>query len=121
MPLILLVEDSSFARKMTGNILKTAGYEVIEAENGLKGLELVQSHSPDCILADILMPEMDGLGLLQALKDRDSRVPIVMMTADVQSQTRQDCLRLGAWDVLYKPPRAETLLLALEKALAGGR
>jgi two-component system chemotaxis response regulator CheY len=117
MALILLVEDSSFARKMTGNILKKAGHEVVEAEDGLKGLELLEARTPDCIVSDILMPLMDGHGFLEALRENGNRIPVIMLTADVQEKTRQECLELGALEILHKPAQEASLLQAIGKAL----
>ncbi|CAH2032060.1 response regulator [Trichlorobacter ammonificans] len=117
---VLLIDDSGFARNLTGKILKQAGHEVVEAEDGLKGLKVVTTESPDCIVADMLMPEMDGLKFLLALRNNALQIPVIILTADVQDKTRSDCLEYGAVEVLHKPPRAETLLAAVTSALERG-
>ncbi|BCS52391.1 response regulator [Geobacter sp. SVR] len=120
MALILLVDDSSFARNLTGKILKKAGHELMEAEDGIAGLKALTTRTPDCIIADMLMPGMDGQKLLLALRNANNRIPVIILTADVQEKTRNDCLELGARDVLHKPPRPETLLATVENVLAKG-
>ncbi len=117
MALILLIDDSSFARNLAGKILKKAGHEIVEAEDGLKGLKALKTCSPDCIISDMLMPEMDGHKFLMALRATASDIPVIMLTADVQEKTRAICVELGALDVLYKPPREDALLAAVKQAL----
>ncbi len=118
MALVLIIDDSTFARNQIGKILKAAGHSVIEADNGLTGLAALKRQKPDCILTDMLMPVMDGLKFLRALREEKVEVPAIVLTADVQLTTRDESLALGAFDVLNKPPRTETLLGAVEKALA---
>ena len=120
MALILLIDDSDFARNLTGKILKNAGHDVIEATDGISGLKAITTRSPDCIITDMLMPGMDGQKFLLALRNGNIRIPVVVLTADVQEKTRNVCMELGAEDILHKPPRAETLLAAVEKALQKG-
>lgn len=117
MALILLVDDSMFSRKMTARMLAKAGHEVFEAENGLMGLKALMTKSPDCIVTDILMPEMDGQKFFITLRARGVKVPVVFLTADVQAKTRSFYLELGAVDVLNKPPSEDILLTVVEKAL----
>lgn len=117
---VLLIDDSGFARNLAGKILKQAGHEVMEAEDGLKGLKVLTTDTPDCIVADMLMPGMDGLKFLMALRAKALPVPVIILTADVQDKTRSDCLENGAVAVLHKPPRAEKLLAAVNAALEGG-
>ena len=118
MALILLIDDSDFARSLTSRILKKAGYDCIEATDGISGLKALTTQTPDCILVDMLMPGMDGQKFLLALRNSNSAIPAIILTADVQDSTRKECLELGAVDVLHKPPRAETLLPAIESVLS---
>lgn len=117
MALILLIDDSGYSRILTGKLLKQAGHELMEAENGLQGLKALTTRTPDCVIADMLMPEMDGQKFLMALRGMNSSVPVIMLTADAQEKTRSICLELGAQDVLYKPPSSEILLAAVNRAL----
>jgi two-component system chemotaxis response regulator CheY len=120
MALILLIDDSNFSRNMTGKILKNAGHELMEAEDGISGLKAITARTPDCIVTDMLMPGMDGHKFLLALRNSNIQIPVIILTADVQEKTRTDCLGLGAVDVLHKPPRADSLLAVIGNALEKG-
>jgi CheY-like chemotaxis protein len=120
MAVILLIDDSDFARNLTGKMLKNAGHELIEAIDGIGGLKAIATRTPDCIISDMLMTGMDGQKFLLALRNSNIRVPVIILTADVQDKTRNFCLELGAVEVLHKPPRPETLLAAVDKALERG-
>ncbi len=117
---ILHVDDSSFSRLQIGKVLKNAGHELLQAENGRAGLAAVQEQSPNLIITDILMPEMDGIVFLEALRQLGNRIPVLVITADVQHDTRENCLALGAVGLLNKPPRDEELLAAVAQALGQG-
>ncbi len=117
MAVILIIDDSFYMRGKIRSILKTGGYETIETDNGLKGLQMVSSHSPDCILLDIIMPGMDGLKILAALSEKGSTIPMIVITADIQESTRKQCLELGARAVINKPPKEEELLNTIKKVL----
>lgn len=107
---ILVVDDSEFARLNICNMLKAAGHETLEAANGREGLAMARSHAPDCILSDLLMPEMDGIGFLTAMREHDIRLPVVILTADIQETKKQECLLLGAAAFIAKPPKKADLL-----------
>ncbi len=117
MTLVLIVEDAWFTRRLIRKNLEAIGYKILEAANGQDGLEQALTSSPDCILLDLLMPDMDGRDVLQALRDRGSKIPVLVLTADIQASSRQQCLDLGAIAVLSKPPDAKTLCDAIEQAL----
>ncbi len=117
MAIILLIDDSGYSRILTGKLLRLWGHELIEAENGLQGLKILASTPPDCVIADMLMPEMDGHKFLIALRAMKSEVPVIILTADTQEKTRELCLELGALDVLHKPAAPESLFKAVETAL----
>ncbi len=117
---ILHVDDSSFSRLQIGKVLKGAGHELLQADNGRTGLLAVQEQTPDLIITDILMPEMDGIAFLEALRDQGNRIPVLVVTADVQHDTRSACLSLGAVALLNKPPRDDALLSAVDRALGRG-
>ena len=110
---ILIIEDSSFTRRKLAKTLEDAGCEVWEASNGSEGLARIHEEAPDCIILDLLMPEMDGLAVLKALQQEGSLVPVLVLSADVQETTRAKCLELGAVDFLEKPPHEEKLLEAV--------
>ena len=115
---ILVVDDSSFARMRISNMLQEGGHDTVEAADGRTGLAMVQQELPDCILTDLLMPEMDGISLLAALRELGSNLPVIVLTADIQESKRQQCEELGAAGFLFKPPQGKVLLEMVEKVLA---
>lgn len=118
MALILVVEDAWLSRRMMSKVLENDGHTILQATNGREGLEMVRTHNPDCIFLDLLMPEVDGLDVLKTLQDEGSKIPIVVITADIQQSTRQQCLELGAIAVINKPSQPPELLQALKTALS---
>jgi chemotaxis protein CheC len=118
MPHILVVDDSRIARAVIRQILEKAGHQVTEAPGVAAALAQVEQHAPDCVTSDMLMPEGGGRSLMDALHARGVDVPVVVVTADIQSTTRDECLRSGAAAVVDKPVKAEELTRAIEAALA---
>ena len=117
MALILIVDDSSFQRSVIRNLLRAAGHVTDEAENGRAGLTKVAARKPDCILTDLLMPELGGLELLETLREQGTAIPVIIITANIQESVRRRCLELGAAAVVNKPVSQEELFPAIEKAL----
>jgi two-component system, chemotaxis family, chemotaxis protein CheY len=117
MALILVVEDSSFQRKIITQILEKAGNETLSAENGKQGLEILETHKPDCIFCDLLMPEMDGFAFLEALKEKNIQIPVINLTSDIQDTVKQRCLDLGAKGFLNKPAQESQILETLKSVL----
>lgn len=91
----------------------------MEAADGREGLRMAQQELPDCILTDLLMPEMDGISLLAALRDLGSKLPVIVLSADIQESKHRQCEELGAAGFLSKPPKSTILLGMIEKVLAG--
>lgn len=120
MAIILHVDDSSFSRLQIGKTLKKGGHEIIQADSGKSGLELLRTTQPDLIISDILMPEMDGITFLEALRDQGNTIPVIMVTADVQKDTEAICLALGAVALLNKPPNEEKLLDTIAQTTTKG-
>lgn len=118
MPTILIVDDSRFQHSVLRQILAPAGYSLLFATNGKEALDLLASHQVDLILADLIMPEMRGKTLLELLRDRDSEVPVVVLTADIQDHVAAECLDLGARKVVHKPVKSDVLLASIADALA---
>jgi len=113
---ILIIDDEESMRHMLSLILKKEGYQVHAAAGGREALDLLSSHSFDFILSDIIMPEMDGLELLQALKDRKVEATIIMMSAFGTINTAVEAMKRGAYDYISKPFRPDEVLMALRKA-----
>jgi len=113
---ILIIEDNEDIRESSIEILKLAGYEVLEADNGKIGVELAQQHLPDMILCDIMMPELDGYGVLYLLsKNRETtNIPFIFLTAKAERADMRKGMEMGADDYLTKPFDDMELLNTIE-------
>lgn len=114
---ILITDDSSSQRIILSGILQKLGYQVDTAVNGKDALGKIAANPPDCMLLDNLMPIMDGLQTLEALQARNSGVPVIILTADIQEWLKTRCLELGATNVLNKPIKHAQLQEALQQIL----
>ena len=113
---ILIVDDESGLRELVRINLEHEGYGVVQAENGLQGLEAVQSEHPDLVIMDVMMPEMDGWEACRKLREF-SQVPVLMLTARVQSQDIVTGLDSGADDYLLKPFNMDELMARVRALL----
>ena len=116
---ILVVEDHSVTQRVLGKRLRDAGYEVTTANDGLEALTLLAEYRPDLIISDIAMPGMDGLTLLQHVR-QDARlqtVPFLMLTTSVLDQHRQEAIERGASGFLEKPVSSWELDATVRKLL----
>ncbi|MFN8436632.1 MAG: response regulator [Cytophagales bacterium] len=113
---ILLIEDNFDVRENTAEILELANYQVITAENGKIGVELAKSNQPDLIICDIMMPELDGYGVLHILSkiENTSSIPFIFLTAKTEKSDIRKGMNLGADDYLTKPFDDVELLDAVE-------
>jgi CRP-like cAMP-binding protein/ActR/RegA family two-component response regulator len=116
MKTILLIEDDADMRENTAEILDLAGYSVITAENGRRGVEEAKKQSPDLILCDIMMPELDGYGVLHMLgrSPATAEIPFVFLSAKAERGDVRKGMELGADDYLTKPFEESELLNAVE-------
>jgi len=116
---ILLIEDNLEVRENTEEILTLANYEVLTAANGKIGVELAQQEKPDLIICDIMMPELDGYGVLHILskKDETARIPFIFLTAKTEKTDIRKGMTMGADDYLTKPFDDTDLLNAIETRL----
>ncbi|MCB0026933.1 MAG: response regulator, partial [Anaerolineales bacterium] len=106
---------------MSQSILKPKNFEVIIADDGIKGLELALTAAPDLIITDNQMPGMTGLELLSALKQRGVGIPAILMTAHGSEQIAVEAFRLGIRDYVIKPFEPEDMYEAIESALREAR
>src|SRR3989304_3127499 len=113
---ILVIDDEESMRHMLTLILKREGYEVQAVEKGGEALQLVDSESFDFILSDVVMPEMDGLTLLHALKKKKVEATLIMMSAYGNLDTAVEAMKRGAYDYISKPFKPDEILLTLRKA-----
>ena len=116
---ILIVDDSNLARRTTRRILEEAGYEVVDAEDGLTALERYFIEKPNVVLLDVTMREMDGIEVLSRLRQIDAQASVIIVTADIQSSTRQMANEGGAAGFVVKPVTSPALLAAVEAVLQG--
>ncbi len=121
MALVLIIDDSNFTRNQLVKGLAGEGHTIGQAANGKQGLEIIKSQKPDCVVTDLLMPVMDGQTLLKHLQEDGIDIPVIVVTADIQDDTRKQCLQLGAVEVLNKPPKDGQLKNAVQKALKRGK
>jgi two-component system chemotaxis response regulator CheY len=114
---VLVVDDSSMARRSARGILETAGHEVIEAVDGTSALDRYYVEKPDLVLLDLVMAGMYGLEVLQKLREMDDKAKVIVVTADVQNSTREMVEQAGACGVVTKPIRNEELLSLMNSVL----
>lgn len=100
--LILVVDDEARMRRFIRMNMELEGYQIIEAENGLKALEQIRQHTPDLIIMDVMMPEMDGFETLKLVREI-STVPVVLLTVKSDEEDIIRGLTLGADDYITKP------------------
>jgi len=117
---ILLIEDDTVLRENTAELLELSGYEVYTASNGVHGVKLTKEYLPDTIVCDIMMPELDGYGVLEALsKDIHTKgIPFIFLTAKTERQDVRKGMEMGADDYLTKPFEEAELIGAIESRLA---
>jgi CheY-like chemotaxis protein len=116
---VLIVDDAAFARRMVRKMLQVDGYEILEASNGQEGLDMVRSHTPDCVLTDILMPDVDGFAFLEMLQKLGITVPTIIVSADIQDTARDRGMKLGAAGFLNKPLKEDEVRQAVRQACGG--
>lgn len=116
---ILAVDDSASMRQMVRFTLKRAGYEVIEAVDGLEALELARGKTVSLVLTDVNMPRMDGITLVRELRRLATYkfIPMLMLTTESSSEKKVLGKQAGATGWLVKPFNPETLLATISKVI----
>lgn len=119
MKTILLIEDNDDIRNNTARIMELASYKVIVAENGKVGLEKAIESNPDLIICDIMMPILDGYGVLHAIQRNDAikNTPFIFLTAKTEREDFRKGMELGADDYVTKPFEVTELLNAIDRRL----
>lgn len=117
---VLFIEDDTVVRENTAELLELADYEVITASNGKSGVAIAKQEKPDIVICDIMMPEMDGYGVLGELsKDPQTQhIPFIFLSAKTEHKDIRKGMDLGADDYLTKPFEEEELISAIESRLA---
>src|SRR4028119_2356767 len=116
---ILIIEDEETVRSNILELLEIEGFNAIAAENGAIGVQLALFHLPDLIICDVMMPEIDGHGVLTALRQNPvtATIPFIFLTARVDKADLREGMSLGADDYLTKPVRSKELLRAIATRL----
>ncbi len=118
MATILIMDDAAFSRRMVRKALQADGYELLEAANGREGIEMIRTHTPDCVLSDLLMPEMDGFAVLRALNEQGLKTPAIIISADIQESARNLGFELGAAGFINKPVKENELRNTVREVLS---
>ena len=117
---LLLIEDDVVLRENTAELLELSGYDVITAPNGKVGLEIAKQSLPHIIVCDIMMPELDGYGVLEGLSkaENTTNIPFIFLSAKTERKDVRKGMDLGADDYITKPFEEEELVSAIESRLA---
>lgn len=118
---ILVVEDEQQIRQLYCRVLRQNGYATLEADNGEKALTLLEQHRVDLILSDVMMPDMDGFELVNALRQCGDQVPILLITAKDSFGDLQQGFNSGADDYMTKPVNLQEMLLRIQALLRRSR
>jgi CheY-like chemotaxis protein len=116
---ILVIEDEVFIRENLIELLEIEGFEAVGAENGFAGVRLAKEYQPDLILCDVMMPELDGYGVLNALREDASTatIPFLFLTASADRTNLQKIREMGMNDYILKPFNVDMFLTAISHRL----
>ncbi|MBN20295.1 MAG: response regulator [Bdellovibrionaceae bacterium] len=114
---ILIVDDVEDLRESLADSFEIRGFKIVQAENGVDALELMKSETVDVVLSDIRMPEMDGVELLKAIKQKDPRKPPVLIMSGFSDYDREQVTSLGALDLVEKPFDFDQITEIINEAL----
>lgn len=118
---ILAVDDEPNMRRLLEISLRQAGYKPLLASDGKAALEIIKVHHVDLVVSDFHMPSMNGLELLQAIRQQSDTLPLIMVTAQGEIKTAVEAMKLGASDYILRPFDLETLEIAIKKVLSHRR
>jgi DNA-binding response OmpR family regulator len=116
---ILVIEDDPSVRTLLQKSLAARGYRITVANDGLEGLKLLETQTPDLIIADIMMPRLDGMTFVKAIKNHSSTkpIPVIFLTAKNDPRTMIEGINVGAKFYMTKPFQLDELVSKVEKAL----
>jgi two-component system, chemotaxis family, chemotaxis protein CheY len=114
---VLIVDDSQTIRQQVAGALEGAGYAVIEAADGIEGLERIAQHDLCMVVLDVNMPRLNGLEMLEQLKTNPTHagLPVLLLTTEVQPELIERAKRAGALGWIIKPAKLDQLVLAVNK------
>ena len=113
---ILVIDDERSIRNSMKDILQYEGYEVVLAENGMEGLVSVKSEKPDVVFCDIKMPKMEGIEVLERIKEFSADTPVIMISGHGTIDTAIEAIRKGAYDFIEKPLDLNRILITIKNA-----
>jgi len=110
--LILLVDDSEVSNFLMQSILEERGYSILSVSNGKDAIDLLKQQHPDLIILDIMMPEMNGFGVLESVKkfEATAKIPVIILTARNNLKDQEKAFSMGAADYVIKPIDIEDVL-----------
>ena len=114
---ILVIDDEKHIAEAIKLNLKMAGHEVVIGINGLEGLQWWREFQPELVIVDLMMPEIDGIGVITEIRKRDAKIPILVISAKDQVKEKIRCLSLGVDDYLSKPFDLDEFLLRVDRLL----
>ncbi len=114
---ILIIDDERFIRSSLREILEYEKYEVIEAQDGAEGLQKIKDEEIDLVLCDVKMPILDGMDVLDQVRQLDRSPQFIMISAHGTIETAVEATKKGAFDFISKPPDLNRLLLTVRNAL----
>ena len=113
---ILVIDDARSIRNSMKDILQYEGHEVVLAENGMEGLVSVKSEKPDIVFCDIKMPKMEGIEVLERIKEFSADTPVIMISGHGTIDTAIEAIRKGAYDFIEKPLDLNRILITIKNA-----
>lgn len=114
---ILVAEDETSLNDLLQDALRMNGYETISAKHGLEALRLIREEKPDLVILDINMPQLDGFGVIEKLRNENNNVPVIVLTARDQKDDKSIGFGLGADDFVTKPFGLEELIMRVSAVL----
>jgi len=117
---ILIIDDDKDMRSALSDLVRSGGYEAYSAGNGKIALKEISTHSPHVILLDIRLPGIDGMTLLERIKEIDRNIIIIMLTGHGDIRDAVKAMKLGAFDYITKPFNNDDIIAAIKKALQSG-
>ena len=121
MSTVLVVDDKEMLRDSVAVTLQRPGFTVVAADNARSALTLVAKHRPNVVVSDLKMPGMDGMELLQKIREIDDDLPVILMTAFGTIDTAVRALKIGAFDYITKPFEGDELVVAVKRAIEHAR
>src|SRR5437667_10046675 len=118
---ILVVDDEEAIREVVSTMLESTGYRCTAVQNGRVAQDHVKKATPDLVLSDMIMPEMDGIRLLEWMRQCDPEVQVIMVGAIHDISTALEAIRRGAYDYILKPFEKDQIFLGVERALQHAR